>query len=661
MAHKRYRSQYDFLFVGKDEGSFVENYAYDLGENGEDSGKIFISLEITQNSVDPDKIGDLIFDSLRKVFFRDGEIDGYERFESALKEVNKNLNDFKSERDNDWLGKLNIIIAAIVGDQLYLTQSGEAEAYLLRKKFLTTISDDLSEQSSTDIFTNIASGDLEDGDLVLLSTTRLLRYVSKNDLAKQVGGNLHHSVQNIRDFLQGEVLNKIALIAIQGNLVDQSNVIRDNEVEEDGKQISSTVKNKTKEVNIIENVKNFFVDLYYDLKDRIGDLTSDNEEVISRSSRSKIGSSWSFSNWSKDKFLIAIIVLICILTLGIWWLRTKADENVKIQNYANNLIAAREEVNSAITTSQFDKAKASELLSDAHSKAIEVLNSGYSKDKARELLDLIVETQDKLDGVIHPEAQLMADLSTKRDNVSALGLVKFKDKLYAYEYNALYPIALDHISDPLTIDDNEKVVSAVNFDDKGSILFLTENGRLLEYKDDRISFLQTSDEVYKKGRVIKSYSNKIYILDPNSNQIWRYTRRRDSFDGAQPYANDVNLENGVDIAIDGNIYVLGSDGYITKLFQGNKQDFPIKKEPTKPLDNPVKLFTEAEMSQIYILDKTENKILVYNKDDRSGGATYSGQYVFDDLSDIRDFYVDKNTNTLYVLTPSKVYRVVLNP
>jgi len=265
-----------------------------------------------------------------------------------------------------------------------------------------------------------------------------------------------------------------------------------------------------------------------------------------------------------------------------------------------------------------------------------------------------------LDGVMHPKMELMAHLSAKRDNVSATGLVKLKDKLYAYEYNALYPIMLDKVGDPLTIDDNEKVISAVNYDDKDSILFLTESGKLIEYKDDRMSFLQTTDGSFKKGSVLQAYSNKIYVLDAIGNQIWRYTRRRDTFDGAQPYANGADLKSGVDMAIDGNVYVLGSDGYITKLFQGDKQDFPIKKEPTKPLVTPTAMYTEAEMSQIYILDKSENRILVYNKDDRTGGADYTGQYIFDDLKDIRDFYIDKNTSTLYVLTDKAVYRTPLN-
>jgi len=371
------------------------------------------------------------------------------------------------------------------------------------------------------------------------------------------------------------------------------------------------------------------------------------------------GSKWSFSNWGKNQILIAVLILIFLLTMGVWWLRTKSDEDTRIKGLADSLVQIREQIDSAITTGQFDKARAGDMLNDAEQKSIVVLNSGYSKDKARELLDLILENRDKLDGVLHPKTQLMADLSQKRANVSALGLVHLKDKLFAFEYNALYPILLDKVSDPLTIDDNEKVISATNYDDKTSLMFYTESGKVLEFKDDRVSFLSTTDGSFKKGKIIQAYNNRIFVLDPDTNKIWRYTRRRDQFDAAQDYAVGADLKNAVDMAIDGSVYILNSDGTITKLFQGIKEDFSVKKQPVKAMHAPTKIFTENGMNQLYVMEPGERRILEFNKDDRTGGIVYSKQYIFDELKDVVDFYVDKDTSTMYVLTKTGVYRVIL--
>lgn len=671
MSTKQFNTQYDFLFVGKDEGSFVENYAYDLGEGNEKNGKVFICLEIGQNNVDPDKVGEIIFDGMRRVFFADREADGYERFEEALKAVNTAVAEYQKDRGNEWIGKLNVLIAAVVGDQLYLTQTGEAEAYLVRKRFITTISDDLQEIESDDLFTNIASGDLEPGDFVLMSTTRLLRYVSKNDLAKQIGGPLNNSIAAIEDFLRGEVISKIGLIGIQSMeapMKDEGErVIEEVYAHSREESFSDAVPEKKGKINLktvteklkMGKIKSFVGDSFSGVRGRMRNFGADDEVRGGRRGRS--ANSWSFSNWGKDKILIAIIALIIVLTLGVGWLRSKADEDMRIQTLANDLVQIREQINSAITTGQFDKDRAGDMLNDAEQKAIEVLNSGYHKSKARDLLDMILDTRDQLDGVMHPEVEEMADLSMKRSNVSALGLVSLNKQLYAYEYNALYPILADEAQDPLTIDDNESVISATYYDDKKSILFFTESGKVIEYKDDRMSFLQTTDDSFKKGNIIKSFSNRIYVLDPEGNQVWRYTRRRDTFDGAEAYINDVSVDisNAIDLAIDGSVYVLGSDGYITRLFQGSKEEFPISKQPVKAVVNPTKIFTEVDMNQIYMLEGDENRILVYNKDDRTGGAVYTGQYIFDDIEDIRDMYVDKDTNTIYLLTGTAVYRAGL--
>lgn len=679
--NKQIKAQYDFLFMGKDEGNFVKNYAYDLGDTNEHDGKIFINLEIQQNSFDAEKVGEVIFDNVRKVFFADLENDPYLRFEDALKEVNRSLNALKQERNSDFLGKLNVIIAAVVGDNLYVTQCGEAEAYLIRKRFVTTISEGLQEESAKDIFNNIASGELETGDFLLLSSTRLIRYISKTDLAKKVNNQLEVTLAAIKDTLDAEVLNKIALIGINIVHYDQkAGQSSDNSQESSGKLVHMVEKeeayfknNDSKSSNgfaigsiSVEDLKKKATEFYRKGRIKIDVLLSKNDFSSEKSptrlgNRRNLSDTLSIGNWSKDKLIIAIIVLILVLTFGVWWLKAKADQDQKVKDMANELVVIQEDINSAVTNSSLDKDMAGKILNDAEQKAIVIYNSGSYKAKARELLDQILDTRDKLDGVIHPKVTQVVDLTKKRTNVKALGLVILKGKIFAYEYNALYPILLDKLEDPLNIDDNEKVVSAVNYDDKDSILFYTETGKIIEYKDGRMNFISTSDQGgFKKGALqIQSYLNKIYLLDPLNNQIWRYTRRRDAFDGVQPYVVGADLKNAISLAIDASIYVLNNDGFITKIFQGSKQDFSIKKQPVKALSSPVKIFTQPNIPQVYILEPSENRVMIYLKDDKNGGATYTGQYVFDDLKGIKDIGIDKDSNTMYLLDNTSVYKITL--
>ncbi len=661
------KTQYEFLFVGRDQGSFVENYAYDLGDGEEDGGKVFINLEIEQNKVDADKIGEIIFDNLRKIFYADLTINPYDRFEESLKEVNKALNAYRQERGSDFLGKMNVLIVAVVNNQIYVTQTGDAEAYLIRRKFITSISEGPDEQADNEVFTNIASGDLESEDWVLLCSTRVLRYISKTELAKLVGNNFRQSLSNVEGALSTEVLNKTAIIAvaalneIDGHKVKPSHDGDQAVLEEAVKMSQAGDSSEKKENGMIPNLKNV------NLRNVGGILKKCWRENIQTmksfvrgfNSKTERGSQLDIKTWSKEKILIAIGFLFLILVIGVWGLKAKSDQDKKITTYANQLVLVQEQINSAITTSRFDKDRATTMLNDAEKQAITVYNSGLYKAKAGELLQSIADTRDKMDGVIHPKFEQLGDLTTKRANVSALGLIELGNQIYAYEYNALYPLLGGKLADPLTIDDNEKVVSAVGYDDQGTILFLTATGKILELKNERINMLTTVDGNFKKGTVLKAYGNKIYILDSADNQIWRYVRHRDNFGPAQAYATGVNLSKAVDFAIDGNIYVLNSDGSIIKLYQGNPESLPIKRHPTKPMTNPTKIYTNADMNQVYILEPSQNRILVYEKDSRSGGLNYENQYIVDELTNLQDIYVDKNTNMLYLLTKTGIYRTSL--
>jgi len=674
---KSLKTQYEFLFVGRDEGAFVENYAYNLGEGGDKSGKIFINLEIQQNAHDAEIIGEIIFDTMRKVFFADLENDPYVRFEESLKEINRALNAFRQERNSDFLGKMNVVVAAIVGQTLLLTQTGEAEAYLIRRRFTTTISEGLDDADSKDIFSNIASGELESGDFIMFSSTRLLRYISKNDLGRLIGNNLQTSLQSIKDFLSTEVLSKIALIGVNAFVVDAPGAVTDHtvaslepvvahlqreEVYFEPPSVNSEDLEKPPGLDL-SGVKSQLSRGVKNLKGTMNSMMAD--QVDNGSARHPrrffrgVGDRFSVGNWGKEKLIFAIVFLLIILTIGLWTLRGKAEQDKKLNDLSSQLVQIQEQIASAKTTGQYNKDQAGQMLNDAEAKAIAILNSGYFKDKARQSLDEIMTTRDSLDGVLHPKAELLADLTSKRANVNALGLLFESGQLYAYEYNALYPVLLGKLQDPLTIDDNEKVIAAASYADKKSLLFYTEAGKVIEYKDGRTSFLTTTDGAFKKGVAIEAYGNKIYILDSVGNQIWRYTRRRDQFDAALAYATDVDLKNGISLAIDGNVYVLNQDGFITKLFSGQKEDFPIKKQPVKPLMSPTKIYTQQDMPQIYILEPNESRIMVYMKDEKTGSAVYAFQYIFDDLKGIKDMVVDKETNTLYVLTATAVYRVIL--
>ena len=590
------KAKYEFLFVGKDDNSFLENYAYDLfQEYGDKSGQIFINLEVQNNPVDAEEIGQAIFETMQKVFFEDVGRDPYDRFEGALKSVNGILAEFKSQKASGYIGNLNVIITAIVGDTLYLAQTGDAEMYLGRKRYISVISEGLSDDATEDgdVFTNIANGSIEPGDFVLTSSARLLRYISKTDLAKALSGkDVVKDLDEVKDVISTEMLGRIGLTGIKFETATESDV----ESVEKGVDTATKTILEASEDHISsekESITGKFITAfkgYRRKKDQVyqGGGGSFFEGVFDKIKGFFKGL---FSGgFGKDKILAALVLVIVVLLVAIFIAKSNMATRAQLEKLDDVLVTVQEKISEAETKGTYDKDQAKEILNKAYDDAMTVLNSGYYREKAILKLNEIDIVRDKLDNVNRVEAPTVyADLTTKQADVNALGFVEFADRFFVFETNALYELVLDQVQDPLTIDDEETVIAAAGFDDRSSAVFLTKSGKLIEYKDGTMSFMDTDDGVFRMGVAIEDWGNKLYMLDPASSQIWKYTYKgtRDRFGGAEAYLGEgEDMSNAIDLAIDGSVYTLKENGDVNKFYSGNKVDFYINDAPFNAFKDP---------------------------------------------------------------------------
>jgi len=356
------------------------------------------------------------------------------------------------------------------------------------------------------------------------------------------------------------------------------------------------------------------------------------------------------------KALVTAAIVIVVLVGAVWVVYSQNAKRAEIEVLDNTLIDVQNKISEAETKGQYDKEAAGQILEKAQADAMDVLNSGEFREKASILLKQIEDTRDSLDQVKRvSEPTLLADLTEKRSNVSALGFVENNDRLFVFEYNALYELVLDQVQDPITIDDEETVIAATDFDDRDSMVFLTKSGKLIEYKEGNISFMDSEEGAFHKGVSIEDWSNRIYLLDPDSNQLWKYTYKatQDRFGAADQYTSEGDLAMAKDFAIDANVWFLGSDG-VDKYYGGVQEDLIISKTPFNAFVDPVKMITDENMAQLFVLD-SDGRILVFYKDENTGNLIYSNQYVVDGIGEIRDFVVDLDANRMKVLTATAVY------
>lgn len=637
------KPKYHHLFIGKEKVGFSKCYHLEWDSDlGEDAAQIVLNIDIKSSAVPGEEVSDEIFDALKNNFFQDLEKDPYTRFEQSLKMMNDIVKEKESQYGMRFLPNINVIVAVITGGTLYLSQHGDAEAYLVRKRHVSVLSEGLHDSSTMgkEMFANVASGGVVPGDKLVYSTARLYRYVTKMDLAKVFSDhNVGSAVSELANLVSMEVSDKISVCVVEMVPAEGSEVVA---------FMPDDISKKISIDGLYSRFSRGFADnkILNFLSGKISDLTR----------KSSVLNEW--KRLGRDKVLISLILVVLALIVGIYLVRHQGQK----QKYIEELEAKLEEVSTKIDEAQtkgsYDKDAAAELLDSAETVAMEVLASGYLRGSASEYLNAVQEQRDYLDNVIRvSDAVLLADLSEKRSTVSALGITPYNDSLYVYEYNGLYEIVLGEVRDPLTIDDEEVVILGAYFEDQDTILFYTQDGDVIEYNGTDFNFMDTSDGDFVLGADVDPYSSKLYVLDVESEQIWKYYRERESYGGAEAYilSEDVDLSKAVSMAIDGSIWVLNSDGTITKLTSGSVEDYNLERAPLSGLEGAEKIYTAFESSQVYILDSANNCVLVFNKDAKDGDLVYSTKYVFEGLDNLRDIYIAQNENRMYLLTDMQVW------
>ena len=102
------------------------------------------------------------------------------------------------------------------------------------------------------------------------------------------------------------------------------------------------------------------------------------------------------------------------------------------------------------------------------------------------------------------------------------------------------------------------------------------------------------------------------------------------------------------MAIDGSIYFV-SNGTIFKYNSGAKQDFNLG---VSALSDNTKIYTENGMTNLYVLDPGNRRILILDKTGSVIQTLTSGQF-----NDLKDFSVDEKNKSIFVLNNNQLLRV----
>jgi hypothetical protein len=637
-----------FKVIGRNEDSFIESYVAH-GSVNESEFEFFVICEVLSDSETSDEIADSLVETFRKHFFEESSLDPYTRFEEALKFVNDVARDIQV--NGVPLYQLNMAVAVLKDDILYLTQANDAEIYLIRGGVVSNISEGLSvgkRKEHSDLFENIATGNLEKGDVVLFSSARLIRYVSQNELGRFFHfKNLESGLSELDEAITTDVLGRVGVLGIK---VEKALV--------EITQIENVVNIKPKSKDILANLN------YYKARAHKG-LKIANESLFEfRIFVSKFlsGKNVKIDSLKHKNTVIGLSVVVGIFFL--YFVFTVTGILDSPSKKANMALLEESRTIIASAKSEPDRDRAAQLILSAESKINEASETKSLASEIEEVLVQLNEVKSVVDNlVVLNDLPVYADISQKRSDANIIGLKKLLNSYYAYDSKRMYEFIGGLVKDPVNLVDQGEVKSGASFLDSESLVYLTADNKIREYDTGVVKFMDTEDVDYKPASQILTYGSRLYLLDKTAGQIWKYQRRRDSYAKAEPTLNNVDIEKvkkATDFALDGSVYLLFADGTLEKYYAGSLvPDFEVSSKPLSPISSANSIFTDLDFPFVFVMDSSAKKLYQYYKEPQSETLNYLRQYYFEDLSELTGFIVDLPNRRILVSDKNKVYNTPL--
>lgn len=373
----------------------------------------------------------------------------------------------------------------------------------------------------------------------------------------------------------------------------------------------------------------------------------------------------SFAAWfhrlpKTSKFLFIIVVaLVIAFLISLAAVRGGKQSQEQRATYNNRTSEANQKEQDAQAALIYgNDAKARQLLDEAQSLAQEVQATKYRNEEAAAVLAQVEKDRQRLNHITmvdNPET--VADFSTLGEGVRPQGLVLAGKYLAAYnpDQPSLYTYQLsDKKYEAVEIKTSGKLTAAASSDT--DIALFSNTPELIDYKTGSASDTAAGLGLPSDTRVnaMKVFGNRLYALDPGANQIQQFSFTVGGFSKPSNwFSQPVDLSQAVDLAIDGTVYVLTSDGRVLKFLRGISQDFTLG-EMTTPLSSPTAIATSDNTSNLYILDPQNKRLVVLDKE-----GVLKNQYISDTFTDLRGMAIDEANSKAYLLNETKILGIML--
>lgn len=648
----------------------------------------------------------LLISVIKREFFSDYERSTIEALESSLNKANLYLADFTEKGNIEWINNLNFICGAFCKNTLHIAQTGKSIIKLFRGATINNIGNKFPSSKKINplkTFGNIASGTLINGDKVILATKSISNIASPAHLKAFSKKNYTQIVENFKELAEKSNNNEsIICLVIEAKpetfkkiknyssvSLPQKKSIKNINPAKTKLIISKTFKISKKTLVIIYLLSRLIILKIYKVIKLTAPLFKGlsrsklfcqikhrTEKILSLIKKNRFKNKChklitNLHNQNKPAFSVAIAIMVLILILP-FFIAQKINQHIKVDNF-NYLSTEIQEIQKKTDAALVyqDREKAQGLLQKNHVFIANLLTyiekpPLKNHSDALSLVSIIQEKhqrqQDSIDNVKRIEVlNEILDFSSTGFILNPVGINKIKDALYFFEFESgiLYKFDLNNTQQDLTLvflsaKDELRNMTVL---DKEKIVLFGQSGKVYIYNNNtnehNIYSLDPAISI-EEIKAVQTFFSNFYILDAKQSNLVKYSpsSSQDVIKGMNWLPEPIkNLENIQSMAIDGSVYILASDGLITKYFKG-KEAGEIKTLTDLAIGEKLKIFTNSDLNNLYISDAQNKRLIVMNKEGK-----IINQYINNELARLKDFWVTTDEKEIYLLCGKKIYKL----
>jgi hypothetical protein len=198
--------------------------------------------------------------------------------------------------------------------------------------------------------------------------------------------------------------------------------------------------------------------------------------------------------------------------------------------------------------------------------------------------------------------------------------------------------------------------------DKPKLLILDRNNHMFGY-DQRVEGISVTtfadQSSWRSPTHMQTYLGRLYLLDEGAGQILRYDSNNYQAP-AEPWfstQSQINLGGVQSLAIDGDLWLLYTNGMVLRYQKGEQVPFSLDKS-IPPAGEPVDLAVgSGSESLIYLADRAQERILVFDKQGKYLRQLQAAEG--NPLRGLSALFVDEVAGKIYILTQSALYEQAL--